>query len=1137
MLKAITGADIDTSEFKIRKITKEAQEFWQKRIGKSRAERLVGGAAESISTMASVAALTRGKGLLPILALGAGVEKTAEEVELGTPRLNAYGAGFAQAATEYFTEKIPIKILQNPGINLFKRIAAGLVTDVPGEVAATATEIKLINEQLLDKEKMPPEQFRETIEDTIMKAGLTTIGLSGGAQLAHQAQPKVAPEGEVLDPSMDITEALNAITIPESQPATVTEKAEAPDTQVVRDDSKSEFPEVASQTNYVNPTEQLDTTPDTKELPDPLDVEPIDVHETEPFKANTWTEVMEESNKLSKNKRKFQASKLWRSFVKGFVSTSGNIEADLSKLGNDGKRVALRRQALAGAHSKALKEVDIAKREIFSGLNTNQKKMFDGYISALRHLELRQNKGVDFKLPGNVTEQALQDYIEAIPEKDLAQFQIRSDKWSQRVGEILDVMTQEGLLTPEQQVRLRAEGKYYVPRQVLNFIDPLVQQKGRDGKTISVRDSGLQSLSETGSEQLVEMDSEMLLEQVYERAFTRIFRNRANLAMLELARTNPDNGIVKEDVRGRKLKSSEMRISAMENGVRRDMIVPLEAGQEWVKSDPILSAGWSNIIGWASGTKILKSMATTLNPEFAITNIPRDLAHIWLTTQEYSSLAPVAAMQMGNDIRQVVGQAIKAKGLKKTKLYNDYIDNGGGTEFLSHQGKTGLKGLNPVSKAIVKLEEIMGVAGESSEILTRLALMNRAMRNGKSVFEATQISRGYLDFSQGGSVAKAVDTAIPFFNAAVQATRGIARAAKGSKALFTAKAFQIGSIAASLYWANRSMYGDEVEDVPEVEQKNNFIIFTPYTFIDPQGQERHYYLRVPKDQGQRAFAAIFEGFARKAMGQPVNTDMIVDSIIDFSPVSVTELLSPTVEAVLGYSVNKDFWRREDIWQNEPVLPQEEYNKYTPEAYVRLGEATGLSPVRMKYAVEQIFTRGNIWTSLVGYSAKQIFDELTPEQRLEQTKELFERKPFIRRVLRSTRPDARRERVIKEEKERIETERLRTNRKLDTLIDAEAVGRTDNSEINEFIKRHPIPERQRLRRRRKAMRRLRDVPNKGYWFDLLDLPPEARATNYWNRWVQLDELGRKELDRQSRKVPGFRSKRFNRSFNKMRRLKR
>jgi hypothetical protein len=710
------------------------------------------------------------------------------------------------------------------------------------------------------------------------------------------------------------------------------------------------------------------------------------------------------------------------------------------------------------------------------------------------------------------------------------------------MGDVLNIMQSEGLLTQAQVDSMRAEGKYYVPRQVLDFIDPEIQRKNREGKTITTRDSGLKNLTEDGSDKLIETDSELLMEQVYQRAWTRIFRNRANLELLNLARTDPAaQSIVREAkvVRTTKdgkpvyqdAKPNEMKVSVMDKGIERQLIMPLELGVEWITGDPILTSTQASIIGWASGNKILKSMATTLNPEFAITNVPRDLAHIWLTTEEYSSLAPVASLQMAGDMAAVMKDAATKSG-----LYDIYIDNGGGMEFLSHQGKVGIKGTTKLTQAMSAAEGIMSKAGEFSETVTRLALMRRAMRNGKTPFEATQIARGYLDFARGGSVSKALNSAIPFFNAGVQATRGIAEAAKRDPKTFGAKVFQIVSMGFGLGLANIMMYGDDYDDVPDFEKKNNWILFTPYTFVDKNGEERRRYIRVPKDQGQRVFAAIGDNMALRSFGLPVDATSIVDEVNNFLPIMPGELMPPSVEMLLGYSVNKDFWTKEDIWRGEDVLPQEEYSKYTPEVFVKAGRATGMSPVRLQYMTQQLFTRGNIWTSLAGYGAKQIFDEMTPEERMKISEQQLDRFPGVRRVLKSTRPDIRREKRIEEEKIQINTERLRMNRRLDTVADAFFSGRTDIREVNEFIRRQEtIPDKKRLRNRFNKLRKLRGVTNRGFWFDLMGLPPEQRAVNYWNEWVQKDPVGRKEMDRQSFKVPGFRSKRFNRTFIKMRRF--
>jgi hypothetical protein len=1139
VIEDLTGLNLGGE--KMDAIVDNAVDFWRKRIGKSKAEQIIGQAAETIGALGTTAAIAP-QNLLGVMSAGAGLERTAEELELGTPRLNAYGAGFVQAGTEYLTEKIPIGKLQKPGLSFLKRLAGGAVFDVPGELLATATEMKVIEEGILGRKARPTEEFVQALKDTAMVSILSTIGLTGGAQLLD------TPQG--IDLESAVKEATGTIEpLKEPRRAVQIEKQEFDPLQVrFRVEAKSEYPELASQTNSVNSEEQV--TPRGTEIR--VDVIPTqNIHETEPFKNNTYAEVLEEAETYSRKQRSLNGGKLWASFVRNFVDVSGNVKKKLAELGNDGLRVVAHRNAQAGATPKAHKELNIARKEIFSGFNSNERKLFNGYLSGLRDLELRRNRGINYKLRGNATERMIRDYIDAIPEKYITkpdgspgEFVRRQKIWSQRMGDVLNLLESEGLLTTAQNQKLRSEGEFYVPKEILEFVDPLVQSQTKDGRAITVRDSGLKNLSEDGSDKLAEVDAEFLLKQVYERTYTRIFKNRANQEMLKLAILQPNNGVVRQNKIKKFTKDgqpvfadigrNEARISVMVAGQRQELVMPAELAQEWVKSDPILSATMSTAIGWASGNKILKSMATTLNPEFAITNIPRDLAHIYLTTQEYSSIAPIAALQMHNDLRKIAVQAIKAKGIKKTDLYKQYIDNGGGTEFLTYQGKTGIKGTTNIKRVFTGLESVMSSAGEFSEIVTRLALMKRAMDNGKTPFEATQIARGYLDFSQGGSVTKALDAGIPFLNAAVQATRGITRAFAENPAVAAVKFFNIGSVAMSLYWANKFMYGDEVEDVTDNEQKNNFIVFTPWTFKDEDGNERHYYIRIPKDQGQRAVASIFEGFAKKSLDEPVDEDQIIDAIKDFSPVSFTDI-PPVVEAVLGYSVNKDFWRREDIWKGDDVLPQEEYNKYTPETYVQFGEQTGTSPVRMKYALEQLFTRGNIWTSLAGYGAKQIMDELTPEQRLEETKALFERKPFVRRILRSTRPQSRREKEIKEEKVRISTERLRANRQLDALVEAEAIGRTDKREINDFIRRFPVPERNRLRRRRKSLRSLRGVRNRGFWFDLMDLPPESRAVNYWNRWQQLDAPARRLLDRESRKVPGFRSKRFNRTFNKMKRM--
>ncbi len=187
--------------------------------------------------------------------------------------------------------------------------------------------------------------------------------------------------------------------------------------------------------------------------------------------------------------------------------------------------------------------------------------------------------------------------------------------------------------------------------------------------------------------------------------------------------------------------------------------MPDAMAKEWVLSDPTINAQVANVVGWLSGSSVLKPMATGLNPEFALTNFPRDIAHIWLVTNEYSPFLPKATAQMGADLMATVGDAFMRKG-----SYIDYINEGGGMQFLTHQGKITSK----VGGKLGQLQDVLGYLGETSEIWTRLALRRRALKRGASPHEATWQARNYLDFNQGGPLIKAIDTGVPYLNAGIQ---------------------------------------------------------------------------------------------------------------------------------------------------------------------------------------------------------------------------------------------------------------------------------------------------------------------------------------------------------------------------------
>jgi hypothetical protein len=838
------------------------------------------------------------------------------------------------------------------------------------------------------------------------------------------------------------------------------------------------------------------------------------------------------AKETSFQKRKKTLKKVFKKLRTSLIDVAGNTKAALNKLGNEGKKAVQRHIAYGGAHAKALQVADKVTQEVYGGLTVAEHDYLDHYIYAKRHLEIKKRKP-DFVIPNNRTVEHLEAYIDSIPSDILPEIHKRAEAYWATMHDQLRQLADYGLLTDAQVKSLMATGKFYSPRLILDYVDPM-RTSFEGGKKVTIPGSGIQKLSEEGTQKLVEGDTSLLLTQVISRTQSRIAKNRANQALWELAEAQPDNPIVRKakiikTTKGgkpvfQKAPQGWEKISLMIEGQHRELIMPEEFAGEWIFKDPILLHAERNFIQWATGTKVLKTMATGINPEFAFTNIPRDIALIWMSTEEYSPTLPVAMAQMGLDIKATFKDALMRKG-----TYDEYVNEGGGMEFLTHQGRFTPK----IHGHLGRIQNVMGYLNETSEIMTRLAIRHRAIKNGASPEEATIIARNYLDFTQGGRLAKGADAALPYLNAGIQATRAMGRAAVTNPKLFSVKVAQVGGLATMLYLANRLINEDAWEEIPDRDKVNNWIITTPYSYFDKTGTKRYIYFKIAKDQGQRVFSAIFEGIAAKSVGDEVNTDQISMAVKDFIPFSPTNL-PPTVDAILSYSANKDFWFNEDIWRGPEVRPEEEYTRYTPEVYKKIGAATGLSPERLKNSLQQLFTYGNIWTSLVGGGTKLLLNDLDDKSKDMVTQEAILKQPFVRKIVRSTDPYYKYGKEIEDVAMEARTEKFKITRDFDDYVQSYFDGDVRREKVFNYIKEQPVTERKRLVQRFKKHERMKDIPERRFWIELLYTPPKARAYVYWGRWKMADAKEREVLKDMSHRLPGFRGRMFNYHLQRLRR---
>ena len=883
-----------------------------------------------------------------------------------------------------------------------------------------------------------------------------------------------------------------------------------------------------------------------------------------------------ESERLLAEKRKPSFKKAFRGAKRALIDTSGNVKRDLIKdMGPLGKEAAIHHDLIAGANSKAERLLEEASKKIYSKISKADEDLLNRAIQSRRTVAISEYRKVDedavnaleakekilaerierwggrarekaerelekvkkekdkllakgIRHPHGLTGEQHAEFLKTIP-KEINE---RADLYFKEMEKVLDDSKSEGFLDEQTYQNLKSKG-VYSPRRFIQHIDP-ERTYIIGGKTITVPDSGIKALDE-GSQQVMETNSRALLSTVISRTQARIFRNRANKAAYDLAKEIPDNGIFKlakvykTTKEGKPIyqeaPAGHTKIKAMIEGKTKEMIMPDEYAKEWLTRDPLINEQMANIIGWISGSRFLKPMATGLNPGFALTNFPRDIGHVWIVTSEYSSFFPKFLAQMGKDLEATKGDVFLRKG-----RFIDYVDEGGMMTFLTHQGKP----FKDANEKIMMAQKVMGYAGETSEIWTRLALRERALRQGKSPHEATWIARNYLDFSQGGNVLKALDSGIPYLNAAVQGTRGIFRALADRPYQTLWKFAQLAALASGVYLANRYFNKECWDSIPDREKVNNFCITTPWSFKDKNQNERYLYFKIAKDQGQRVVCTMFENLMAKALGDEVDADQVTQSIQDFLPLIPDQLLPPSLDGMMGYMANKDFWLRKDIWRGEKVTPREEYTIYTHPALVEAGDITGWSPDRLGYSLSQVFTRGNVYTSLVSAGFSLAMKDLPEKDKRKTTTEMVTRLPLIKRVFKATPAYSETElKQLEKAKTEESTRKLKQKRELNEMAnryyrklkDEKIKDRSVLSEIKVFIRKQPVEDRKRLVSWFKNYGIVYDIPDRAWWLNLAEMPPEARATVFWTKYLETDKEERKGLERLGRRIPGLWSERF------------
>ena len=192
------GRTIGRAGDQIYKFGTGVEEYWQPQV--TGAKKYVAQAIDTLTTMLIGASTGY---TLPFLAGVAGLEKAAEALREGYPTGRAVSAGVSSGLIEAGTEYLPLKILGKPGQSFVKRLSEGMIADIPGELAATFGDMKLIDEQMLGKSYTIGEYAQAMLDTLIVSSLVTGIGTTVTHPFVEDVSRKKEKAKTKLDNELD----------------------------------------------------------------------------------------------------------------------------------------------------------------------------------------------------------------------------------------------------------------------------------------------------------------------------------------------------------------------------------------------------------------------------------------------------------------------------------------------------------------------------------------------------------------------------------------------------------------------------------------------------------------------------------------------------------------------------------------------------------------------------------------------------------------------------------------------------------------------------------------------------------------------------------------------------------------------
>jgi hypothetical protein len=578
----------------------------------------------------------------------------------------------------------------------------------------------------------------------------------------------------------------------------------------------------------------------------------------------------------------------------------------------------------------------------------------------------------------------------------------------------LDQRVADGLINASLAQELKDRWNHYVPLRTL--VKPMVPRQGK-----GFHFTGPEWKKAKGRRSAPDNPMIFLLSQ-FQEGIVRGEKNQVKLALLKQVRENPAPRVwsVQQGRKGPVIGPDGELTMLQDPRFQLDELVVAvkENGEESliVFNDKLMARAWKNLGaetlsgltkagGWV--TRKLSSINTSLDPEFIVSNLLRDLqtAGINLAGEEGSKMARRVLTDVvnGNAMRSMY-RALRGKEAREGSQWDAWAE-----EFMAAGGKVGwfhakdfdasVKDLqkkmrrissNPETAKDTAAEVIdrtftwIEDANGSVENAVRLSAYVHARKAGLSKARAASLAKNLtVNFNRKGELGTAANAAYMFFNASIQGSARLVRALKHKRVRQIAGAVATTSMLMDL--ANRWSAGfdDDGENyydkIPDYIKNRNFIFMNPAR----PGE----YFKLPLPYGYNIFhaagVAVGSGIIPPQYGGGPKTAVEAGAAFiptvweSFSPIgseaSLFQLAMPTVaDPFIQHAENRTFY-------GAPLKPVDKgFGPPTPKSQ-QYWNSTGPFPKWVSATINELTGGDTVQPGMVDISPEHIqhyFDFVT-----------------------------------------------------------------------------------------------------------------------------------------------------------------